>query len=606
MNGHTTWFLVIDDEERDRLALVDLIVAQDDWRVVSCASWADWMDKKDSHRIDIAIIDWKLADGVRGNVVAERLRKEDPSIATFLLTSEGVRAIDKSIESRLFDTWLEKEFGRDPWEGFFISHCRVLESLVRERRVRRASERRVLPLSSEIDALVSQLVPELHAIAESRMPVLILGESGTGKESVARAIHEASGVIGDCYPVNCASFEGDLAMSALFGHQRGAFSGAATNHPGAILSAAGVRPTGDAKQQFLSWLRTSPLKPDEVDEPSPHGPTRRLARFGTGMTGTLFLDEVADLPPQSQALLLRFLDDSGFHPVGYTGTPLAPRVRIIAATSQRGKMIGKGANAVRRDLYFRLAGWVVQLPPLHERPDDGVAVAESVLGRELNKKLSWEARALLRERLAARDGPFRAGNLRSLIWCVKRAAWLSRSAPNISAEAVRDAAQERYAGPVFDVAQLSERSPAPDLKQLVGLLAGSTVVEPKHIVLALEQTLAAKTFQRQPLKRWLDEPQKILNVQNFRPSSHPWGLWFVVGLLRAVGSSFSWASAKEIMEVANDPKPSLKLLRDTLAKADVSIADSATDLKQLLRVLHASESLPLDPMRELLPPPPPE
>lgn len=602
MDSEVIWFLIIDDDQEDRDAIANLIDAESAWRFTAHESYKKWMEKASqdpdlTQKISVAIIDWKLLDGEQGDLVAERLRKDHPSIATFALTREGTDAVVKSIESRLFDTWLEKDFGRQAWRAIFVRTCTVLTSLARERRARRASENRTLPRSSEVDASVSRLVPQLSATARSLMPVLILGESGTGKESVARAIHDASCIGGDCYPVNCASFEGNMALSALFGHRRGAFSGAETHQTGAILAAAGVRPTGDGQTlDFDSWLRTSPVAPRY---PSSQGSAPSLVRFGRGMTGTLFLDEVADLPAYAQALLLRFLDGNGFHPVGYAGSPLAPSVRIIAATSQRDKMIGKGVNPVRRDLYFRLAGWVVQLPPLHERPDDGVAVAESVLERELNKTLSADGRSRLRESLSRRDGPFRTGNLRSLIWCVKRAAWLSGDMPEISQEGINDAMQEKYAGPIFDTPKQIESGPRADLTQLVRRLATGSDVDPKEIVSAVKQRLAIPPPVR--VDQWLDAPHKIHGVKEFSPSSFPWAIWFVVGMLSALDKRLTWEDARSILAIGSDKEPAMKALRAALASKGIHISEETKNLKMLLEELHSSNNPDLLPVKTLLP-----
>ncbi|MBD3235348.1 MAG: AAA domain-containing protein, partial [Candidatus Eisenbacteria bacterium] len=165
----------------------------------------------------------------------------------------------------------------------------------------------------------------LHAerIARSRIPVLIQGETGAGKEVLARAIHQMSGRRGRLAVFNAAASRHELLEAELFGHRRGAFTGAHRDREGVIVQAEG---------------------------------------------GTLFLDEIGDLPAAAQASLLRFLDRREIRPVG------ADRIRridarIIAAT-HRPLQRQVAADAFREDLYFRLAGVELEMPPLRERPED--------------------------------------------------------------------------------------------------------------------------------------------------------------------------------------------------------------------------------------------
>lgn len=181
------------------------------------------------------------------------------------------------------------------------------------------------------DPAASRMVALAAAVATSRTPALLLGETGTGKELLAGAIHAASGR-GPFVAVNAAALVPTLAEAELFGHAEGAYTGAARGgRPGLVEAANG---------------------------------------------GTLFLDEVADLPARLQVMLLRFLDDHRFRRVGETRDRQAD-VRVLAATSQdlaRAVAVG----AFRSDLWFRLRGVVLTLPPLRER-SDRVARAREVL-----------------------------------------------------------------------------------------------------------------------------------------------------------------------------------------------------------------------------------
>lgn len=167
------------------------------------------------------------------------------------------------------------------------------------------------------------LYSTIRAVAPSQATVLLTGESGTGKELVARALHEASGRPGQLVTYNCGAASTELMGSDLFGHVKGAFTGAAASREGAF---------------------------------------RRAAQ------GTLFLDEVGDLAPGLQAHLLRALENREVTPVGSDETERV-NVRLVAATN-RDLAAMVGAGAFRGDLYHRLAVVPVALPPLRERPDD--------------------------------------------------------------------------------------------------------------------------------------------------------------------------------------------------------------------------------------------
>ncbi len=205
-----------------------------------------------------------------------------------------------------------------------------------------------------------------HA-AESDLPVLLLGETGTGKELLARTIHAANECrSGDFVAVNCALFTETLLESELFGHARGAFTGAAGDKPGLVEAA--------------------------------HG-------------GTLFLDELADMSPSIQAALLRFLDFHEFRRLGETEVRQAD-VRVIAATNAEIDEAVRSGR-IRRDLYYRLDVLRIELPALRERPEDIPALVDHCARRTAERldctPLEFEASAI--ESLSARDFP---GNMREL------------------------------------------------------------------------------------------------------------------------------------------------------------------------------------------------
>lgn len=197
-----------------------------------------------------------------------------------------------------------------------------------------------MPQSDPFDSLLGS-APEFETqlraarlVAASDAPVLLLGESGTGKELLARALHALSPrAVGPFVAINCAALPAELAESELFGHRRGAFTGADRDHPGYARLAAG---------------------------------------------GTLFLDEVGDLPLPMQSKLLRFLELGECQGVG-EACPTRVDVRIIAATHQDlHRAVADGR--FRRDLFYRLHVVPLELPPLRRRGDDVLLLARRFLG----------------------------------------------------------------------------------------------------------------------------------------------------------------------------------------------------------------------------------
>ena len=175
---------------------------------------------------------------------------------------------------------------------------------------------------------------DVATLAPSDVPILVRGETGTGKEVIARAVHEASGRGGELVAINCGALPRTLVESELFGYRRGAFSGATADREGLVRRA--------------------------------HG-------------GTLFLDEIAELPEESQVALLRALQEREVRPVGGTDT-IAVDVRIVAATHQDLlRRIAEGR--FRQDLYARLAGFELELPPLRERAEDLGTLIAALLPR---------------------------------------------------------------------------------------------------------------------------------------------------------------------------------------------------------------------------------
>jgi two-component system NtrC family response regulator len=221
--------------------------------------------------------------------------------------------------------------------------------------------------------LLLAAVERVALLAPGELPLLILGETGTGKELLAKQAHALSRrAAGPFVPMNCAAVSEHLLLSELFGHVRGAFTGADRD---------------------------------------------RVGVFETAKGGTVFLDEIGDLPPNAQGMLLRALQEGEIRRVGET-LPRRIDVRVVAAT-HRDLLAMVKAAAFRQDLFYRLRGATVTLPPLRERGEDVVTLAEHFLARAARPaRLSARARAVV----LGHPWP---GNVRELKNCMEVAAMLS-------------------------------------------------------------------------------------------------------------------------------------------------------------------------------------
>jgi DNA-binding NtrC family response regulator len=228
------------------------------------------------------------------------------------------------------------------------------------------------------DPRLKQVSIALHRAAATDMTVLLEGESGTGKELFARALHALSPrADGPFVAINCAAIPETLLETELFGHEKGAFTGANARKPG---------------------------------------------KFELAHRGTLFLDEIGDLPLTLQAKILRALEEKRFERVGGTA-PLQVDVRVVAATN-RNLRAAVAARQYREDLYFRLSVFPITIPPLRERLDDIPRLARHFIERfcrDLNKKALLLAPPAV-EQLQAYEWP---GNVRELQNCMERAVILT-------------------------------------------------------------------------------------------------------------------------------------------------------------------------------------
>jgi two-component system response regulator FlrC len=378
--------LVADDEAGIREFLSDAL-AMDGHEVAVAADGDAAARALDEHSFDLLFTDLRMP-GQDGMALLRKVRSEQPEVQVIVLTAHGtVGTAVEAMKLGAFD-YLQKPIG-GPDELSMLA-TRALERrrlLDLEARAARTDDGQ--PRLSYGDPRMTPVVAAIDKVARTAATVLLLGESGTGKEVAARAIHAQSDRRARPFmAVNCAALAETLLESELFGHEKGAFTGASE---------------------------------------------RRRGRIELSHGGTFFLDEVAELRPEMQAKLLRVLQERRFERVGGTRT-IEVDVRWIAATNRDlPGMMSEGR--FREDLYHRLAVFPIHMPPLRERPADIIPIARTMLERirsDLKRR-----RLHLSEAAERKLGGWRwPGNVRELANALERAAILS-DGDSISAEDIR-------------------------------------------------------------------------------------------------------------------------------------------------------------------------
>ncbi len=360
--------LIVDDEANIRRMLGALLRAEG-FEVAEAANGNAALLALDEVRPDLVFMDLMMPPGPDGIETLATLREKDAAVPVIMMSgkaqlTDAVRAVKLGAFQ-----FLEKPLGP---EAVLVTLRSALE-LTRTRAENRAlrfqlgdAPREMVGTSAEMEGVRERI----GQVAGTEARVLILGESGSGKELVAHAIHAAGPRADRAFiSVNCAAIPKDLVESEMFGHERGAFTGATD---------------------------------------------RRLGRFELADGGTLFLDEIGDLSPEAQAKLLRALETGEIQRLGAEKGRRVD-VRVIAATNQRLEE-AVGAGSFREDLYFRLNVFPIEVPPLRARLGDLPALARHLAERiqPLNTPtLTPDALAML----ASYDWP---GNVRELANIVER------------------------------------------------------------------------------------------------------------------------------------------------------------------------------------------
>lgn len=441
--------MVVDDEP-DVLDMMARTVREAGHRTTTAISGAEAQSKADRDRPAAAILDYRLPD-TNGLALFQALRARHPDIVGLIVTAyasydDAVRCINAGMSD-----YLPKPFKPEQLGG------RVLRLL--------GGARGTPPdAAGDFDGMVGRspamlgLFDLIRRIAPLDVPVLIQGETGTGKELVARSIHKRSRrAAGPFIDVNCAAIPTTLFESEFFGHERGAFT--------------------DAKEM-------------------------RRGRFEEAHRGTLFLDEVGELPPEAQAKLLRVIQQRQVTRLG-SGKPRDVDVRLVCATNiDLRDAVVKGR--FREDLYWRLGGTILRPPPLRERPQDLAALTDHLL-EQIRQEMGFRVRKISAPSRAAVLGHAWPGNVREL-----RQVLLAASVASGDSEVVEIG--------IVGWMPSEPASPAQSLSVPIAGLAlrenverGTVLVERHLIVRALAQNT---TFAE--AARALGIDQKTLNLKRHR------------------------------------------------------------------------------------------
>jgi DNA-binding NtrC family response regulator len=346
MVARTGKILVVDDEANERHGLAELLTA---WGYTAeiAADGQEAIDKIENFNPDLVISDLRMP-GLGGMELLRQIHETRPDQTFMMLTGQGT--IEEAVEATKLGAFNFLEKPLDP-KRLQVELRNCLERQNSERQLEAANRR--LRDAGILGSLVGQskkmreVLSLISMVAPSRAPVLVTGESGTGKEIAARTIHELSPrALKPFVAVNCAAIPESLMESEIFGHEKGAFTGAAE---------------------------------------------RRMGCFELADGGTLLLDEIGEMPVGTQAKLLRVLEDSRVRRLG-SKNEISVDVRVIAATNKvPEEAVSKGQ--LRGDLYFRLNVVNLRMPPLREHLEDVEDLCYSLL-RDLNDKHQRSIRAV--------------------------------------------------------------------------------------------------------------------------------------------------------------------------------------------------------------------
>ncbi len=416
--------VVVVDDEKNICRSLEMILTAEGYRVSTAGTAGEGLQTIEKIHPDIVLLDVLLPDR-DGLLLLNDIKKLDPEIQVIMISGHATLSMAvNATKAGAYDFW-EKPLQK---EKILLS----IKHLIQNKELRRQYQNLQEQISSDYQIVGKSkaiwiLREQIQRVASTDSKVLILGESGTGKELVAWAIHQQSNRQDKPFiKMNCAAIPEDLTESELFGHEKGAFTGASSTRDGKFLQADG---------------------------------------------GTLLLDEIADMSLRVQTKLLRVLQDGKFERVGGKDT-LEVDVRVLAATNKNLEMLVK-KGIFREDLFYRLNVFPIMVPPLRERKEDIPLLIEHFIQRIClkNNRKPIQLQSRVMEILQEYQWP---GNIRELQNVIERLIILA----NQEEITVNDLPAYLYQ---------SEKFPRPLPTEKIGLKEWLNRMEREYIIFCLEQ-----------------------------------------------------------------------------------------------------------------------
>jgi DNA-binding NtrC family response regulator len=373
--------MVVDDDKNTRLLIENILSKTRQYTVIQATNGEACLRKLNETDVNLVLLDLQMP-GIDGIETLKKIKQQHHHIPVIIMTAHGT--IEKAVSSMKLGSYdfLTKPF---PGERLKVTVRNALEAI--------ALETEVKSLRSELNSrykfknmigrsgVMQEIFRAVEKVVDSDVTVLIQGESGTGKELIARAIHNESKTRRSkpFVAVNCTALPESLLESELFGHEKGAFTGAAS---------------------------------------------RRIGKFELANGGTVFLDEIGEMSPSTQAKILRVLQEREFERLG-GNTLVKVNIRLLSATNKNlDEEVRKGR--LREDLYYRISVFPIKLPPLRERKEDIPLLVAHFLKR-YSERENKKVESIQRNALEVLMGYHWPGNVRELENAIERAVVITGS-----------------------------------------------------------------------------------------------------------------------------------------------------------------------------------
>lgn len=385
-----TYRILLVEDEADQRKIIQSILTSQGYSVEALADAESAIEQLESQSFDIIISDWKLP-GINGEQLLQQVIKTNPETGFILITAHSEASHAINVIRAGADDYLPKPFDKQSllFAVKKLIYTKSIESENSQLKLQTSQRTQLVDMLGQSNAM-NRLFARIEKAAPTNATLLISGESGTGKELAARAIHQLSNRKEQVFlPVNCAAIPESLAEAELFGAEKGSFTGANKT---------------------------------------------RIGKFEAANSGTIFLDEIGELPAILQSKLLRFLQEGTITRVG-SNKELELDVRVVSATNR--DLLEEVENgSFREDLFYRLNVIPVSIPPLRQRQED-IQLLISHFLKYFSQQHQYDNKKMSKSAMKKLLGYAWPGNVRQLRNCIERLVLLSIN-DNITLEDVED------------------------------------------------------------------------------------------------------------------------------------------------------------------------